>query len=199
MWAVLFVLSSVAFYVWAKSLGWKTNNISAFGLFPLLGMLAWLTMWTHYFWGAMQWRTKLYSRVTGYIVLVCILLHPAIFAYAQYKAGKGFPPLSYYRYLPPSVNWAVALGSFSFFVFISYEFFKRMKSRPWVARYWPWVSVSQAVAMFLIFIHSLKIGNNLQIGWFRIFWAVCGIILVPCAFILVSRDFSSHKHPEHRG
>ena len=199
MWTVLGALLGVSFYVWGKTFNWHLSTVGPYSFFPLLGLIAWLTMWTHYIWGSIHWRSAMYSRITGYIVLFCILMHPGILSFAQYRAGKGFPPLSYYHYFPPSFDWAIFLGSISLLTFLSFEVLQHLRKREAVARIWKWVSVSQAIAMFLIFIHSLKLGDQLMSGWFRIFWAVCGVILVPATFIVVSRDFghTAQEQPSH--
>lgn len=189
MWLKLVAVLGIAFYAWGASYGWQLSMLGVYQYFPLLGLSAWLIMWTHYIWGALGWRSALYSRVTGYIVLALIFLHPGLLAYAQNKNGQGLPPLSLYHYEPQHLQGFVFLGTISFFTFLSFEVFNRLKKKHWVQRNWRWVSLSQAIAMTLIFIHSLRLGDQLISGWFTIFWIFCGLVLLPCMIILVRRDF----------
>lgn len=197
MWILLVFLLGTAFYAWGSGFSWHFSQLSLYRFFPLLGMAAWLTMFTHYLWGALRWKSPLYSQLSGYLVLLCLLLHPGIFGLAQYRAGKGFPPFNYYRYFPPSFNWAVLLGSTAVLVFLSYEVLHRLKNKPAIARHWQWISLAQAAAMFLILFHSLKLGSQLQMGWFRLLWGLCGIILVPAAYLVVSYDINDQAKSTH--
>jgi len=193
MWLTVTTLVGLAFYSWGQGLAWQFSGLSAYQFFPLLGLTAWFTMFTHYVWGALSWRSIVYTRLTGYFVLGCILLHPGLLGYAQYKNGLGNPPFSFYRYFPPSYNGAVLLGSTAVVVFLSFEVFNRLKNRPKIKRIWKWVSLSQAIAMTLIFVHALYLGDQLHMGWLKALWIICGIILLPCMYILLRRDFTNKE------
>src|SRR6185503_11558571 len=76
------VASGLAFWVWGSSLGWDFSHLSVYVLFPLLGLLAFSIMWSHYMVGALKNNllrgTDLthFFRYSEYVVLAAILLHP---------------------------------------------------------------------------------------------------------------------------
>ena len=195
LFAVVVLLSTIG---WAEFRGWQFDNLSLFAIFPLLGLLAWTIMWTHYALGVVSQlngmpRNKTYSKVSAAIVLACILLHPGLLAIALWRTNDVLPPASFYSYVAPSLKYAVALGTISLIIFLSFDVFKRIRSKPWVERNWRWVSLSQVVAMILIFIHGLALGQNLQGGWFQLWWVILGALLIPCFGLALRRDFSGQK------
>lgn len=152
-------------------------------------------MWTHYAIGAVRIFTKeprnrLYSRVSGAIVLVCILLHPTLLALGMYGNTSQLPPASFYNYVAPTLKYAVAFGTISLIIFLSFDVFKRLSKKAWVKNNMRWIDVSQMVAMVLIFVHGLALGQDLQGGWFQLWWIVMGALLIPCFGLALQRDFS---------
>lgn len=194
-WGILALSIYLSFLVWGSNLSWEFSSVSIYGFFPLLGILAWMTMWTHYITGAfriknpMLVKPKYYSQLTGYLVLACLLLHPGLLAYAQNKNGAGLPPTSFFAYTGDGLKLAVMFGSISLLIFLSFEIFNRLKDRPKIKKYWWLISLSQSLAMILIFVHGLRLGNNLQTNWFTIVWAAYGLLLIPCLYIIHSEDF----------
>ena len=199
-WGIFAVSILLPLLVWATNLSWDFGSVSIYGFFPLLGLVAWMTMWTHYMTGAVRIRNpKLvkpvhYSRVTGYLVLGCLLLHPGLLAYAQNRNGQGLPPNSYYAYTGDALRLAVMFGILSLLIFLSFEVFNRMKDRRLVRKYWWAISLSQSLAMVLIFIHGLKLGYSIQDSWFTIVWVIYGLLLLPCFYVIHRQEFG--KTPE---
>jgi hypothetical protein len=130
-----------------------------------------------------------YSKFSSHVVLGCILLHPAILAYMQLKNSQGVPPQSFVNYVGEDLKLAVMIGSFSLLLFLSYEFFKRMKENATVKKHWGAVSLSQSLAMLLIFIHGLRLGQDITDGWFRFVWILYGVALIPCLYVIHREDF----------
>ena len=196
-WVIFAVSVFLPFLVWGSNLSWDFNNVSIYSFFPLLGLIAWMTMWTHYVTGAIRIRNpKLvkpnhYSTVTGYLVLACLLLHPGLLAYAQNRNGQGLPPSSFFAYTGDGLKLAVMFGSISLLIFLSFEVFNRLKDRQLVKKYWWAISLSQSLAMTLIFIHGLRLGNNLQSSLFTFVWVLYGLLLLPCFYIIHLEDFKS--------
>jgi hypothetical protein len=195
-WGLFIVSSLLAITSWGQTVGWKLDSITPYQLFPLFGLFAWLVMWTHFVIGAFRVRNpsirkmKLYSRVTGYTVLASLLLHPGILAFQQFRNNQGLPPESYINYVGESMTIAVFFGIIGLTIFLSFEFFDRMKNNKIVKKLGPAISISQSIAMMLIFVHGLRLGTTLGDGWFRVIWIIYGLLLFPCFYIIHKADFS---------
>ena len=97
-WIVTSAVSLLAAHVWGASFSWQLSAISVYTLFPLLGLLGFSIMWSHYMVGEMYRifhrpvdRTH-YFRITGYVVLASILLHRGLLTYQRLRDGHGLPP-----------------------------------------------------------------------------------------------------------
>lgn len=156
-----------------------------YGIFPLLGISAWSIMWTHYVIGEVRRlnptlpKNMVYHHMSSYFVLAAILLHPGFLYYAQYKKGFGLPPGSVISYVGELGMLAASFGILALLIFLSFEIFVRTKENQVVKRWWWLVNISQTVAMYLIFYHSLTIGSHLHGGWFRTYWIALGVVLLP--------------------
>jgi hypothetical protein len=173
-----------SFIVWKKEL----HNLSLYSLFPLLGLLAFSLMWTHYvlhamkeFSGLEKSVNQLYSKITSKTVLALLLLHPGLLIYKLFVDGYGLPPKSYSGYVAQSMVGFVLLGTISWLVFISFEFKSKLQKRSW----WKYVLIANAVAMIMILIHSLKLGQNLQVGALRYIWYFYGASLISAYIFLM--------------
>ena len=165
------------------------NRAGALLLFPYLGIVAWTTMWTHYSGGLLRrhWTqltpSTIYARTTHVLVTVLILAHPLLLANAQYAATNIRPPQSFENYVGVGAMIAVTGGLIALFIFLSYDLYRMLQSRPfWRRQAWV-VSILQAMAMALIFWHGLRLGQHLSSGWFRYWWLALGVVL---AFGLIS-------------
>jgi hypothetical protein len=194
-WTIFTAALLVPTAVWANNIGWSLSSVSLYSFFPLLGLIAWMMMWTHYASGAFRItnaglkKPNHYSKVSNYIVLAAIVLHPGLLALAAFQASGALPPFSLYDYRS-DLMLAVLLGTVGWFIFISYEYFSRAKNKPWVKKLGPAISISQSLAMILIFIHGLQLGADLGGGWFRGLWIVYGALLLPCFYIIHKADFT---------
>lgn len=197
-WIVFAVITALPFLAWGANLGWEFTGFSSLSLFPLLGLLAWSTMWTHYVLGSvrlMNGKTKniVYSKFSGFFVLFLILLHPALLVYGMRKVTGLLPPESYAAYVGDGLVWAVLLGTISLIIFLSFEVFERLRHKAVIKKAWFFISLSQMLAMVLIFVHSLSIGQNLQSGWFLYYWLLMGALLVPCFAVIGREDWNKFK------
>lgn len=161
-WTLFVAVIAASFVAWADLRGWDFGSLSALALFPLLGLLAWSIMWTHYALGGVRLvypfeHNQLYSRVSAVVVLACLLLHPGLLAWGQFDLSGTLPPGSFYSYVAPSLKGAVLLGTISLIIFISFDVFEFFKKRAWVQRNWKWISLSQMVAMTSIFIDKPEV------------------------------------------
>ena len=195
-WVTVFLSLAIVVFSWSRGINWGTGSISAYQLFPLFGLTAWITMAGHYYLGTLRIinpnlkKPKGYKVITGYIVLGSLLLHPGILAYEQFDNGQGLPPTSFYNFVGDGLKLAVMLGSISLVIFLSFEVFERLKDRPRIKKQWTAVSISQSLAMTLIWVHGLRLGTNLGQGWFQFLWVIAGLALIPCFYIIHKADFS---------
>jgi hypothetical protein len=193
-WSLATMVSLLAVLVWGHTYGWHIFPINSYQLFPVLGLLAFSIMWSHYM--AVALRTWLnldqkvlaaYFRVTGYAVLVLICLHPGILIYQRLRDGYGFPPHSYETYVAPGLGWVTILGTASLLVFLAFEFRRVFGERSW----WRYVADASDVAMLAILYHGLRLGSQLQRGWFRGVWLFYAITLVAA---LIYKYAERYKH-----
>ena len=168
-------------------------------IFPLLGVWAWLIMWTHYiFWWAEKRNKALraserYDKISMWLVLVLILLHPGLLAWEQYRLFGTLPPESFNTYVATDLQVFVSMGSLALLLFLAYEIVHRLRSSDWLKRHRGWASASQAVAMTLIFIHGLMIGETVLYGWMLGVWVLLGTALAPLMVLAVYESFSMQK------
>ncbi len=180
-WGLSLTVSVLAVVAWVSGFGGAFENMNAYLLFPLFGLLAFSLMWTHYVVGAARRLVgvdyvplKQYFAVTGWGAIIFILLHPHILIYQLWRDGAGLPPGSSVNYVGPAMKWAVMLGTFSLLLFLAFETKRWFSKKGW----WPIIEYGNVVAMFAIIVHSLALGSNLQTGWFRVVWMMYAIILV---------------------
>jgi hypothetical protein len=179
-WGLSGVVSLLAIYAWGNSLAWNFSGISPYQFFPVLGLLAYSIMWSHYMIGAV--KDKLfegvnltpYFRYTGYVVLGAIVLHPGILIYQRFRDGFGLPPHSYESYVAPSMAWITLLGTASLLAFLAFELHRWYGKRTW----WKYVIAAGDLAMVAIFYHGLQLGSQLHGGWFRVVWWFYGLTLL---------------------
>lgn len=194
-WLLLVIVLGVASTAWGNNIHWHFDLVNIYIFFPLLGLWAWSIIWTHYALGALSIAKKipipaLYRKVTYALVLGLILLHPGLLAYAQWQKNGSLPPGSEFNYVASSLRLFIVFGFVALLAFLFYEVIRRFRSRPLVNKYWGFISLSQMVAMILIFLHALRLGQNLQSGWFRFYWLVLGLLLIPCFIIVGKHDWS---------
>ena len=173
------VLTYTAF-VWLQQNDFQLFGLSAYQYFPLFGLLAYMTMWVQYMVEAYMHATETphtidpFFKRTSLFVLLCIVLHPAIFISKLYADGAGLPPASYSQYVAESMVWLVGLGTISLILFIAFEFRKYFIE----LGIWKYVVLLNDVAMLAIFYHGLRLGSTIQSGLFTYVWYFVGVTLV---------------------
>lgn len=161
--------------VWAQ-VRLNGTALSPYDIFPLLGLSAFGLMWTHYVTGAVaHWMKipkgalKTYFKVTSWIVLALILLHPGIFLTQLWLDGLGLPPFSYWEiYTTTATRIALLLGTLSLFAFLAFELHRKFRQASW----WRFIEYANIAAMFAIFYHALTLGGELLVPWFRFVWLI---------------------------
>ena len=179
-WLLVAIVCSLAITTWGQYVGWKLGSVTVYQFFPLLGLLAFSLMWTHYISGTLRRLLKLdkavlapYFKYTGAMVLVLICLHPGLLIYQRFRDGYGLPPHSYESYVNPGLGWVTLLGSVNLLVLLAYEFKRVYGTRSW----WHYMQIATDLAMLSIFYHALRLGDELQQGWFVKVWWFYGITL----------------------
>lgn len=180
-WALVTAVSVAAIVAWGQDYNWKFLPINSYQLFPLLGLLAFSIMWSHYvsgtireLVGASPKALATYFRYSGYAVLTLISLHPGLLIYQRFRDGAGLPPGSYESYVAPGLAWVTVLGTASLLVFLAFEFRRFFSDRSW----WHFIPEAGDFAMLAIFYHGLRLGGQLQgEGWYQTVWLFYGIVL----------------------
>ena len=179
-WTICGLVSIIAFYAWGMTYGWKLS-FDPYQIFPLMGLLAFSIMWSHYLAGFIRTSMGIrksvlssYFQNTSTLVLALLLLHPAIIIFQRFRDGYGLPPGSYMSYVAPGLGWVTLLGTISWFIFIAFEFRRKFSARSW----WKYVPLAGDFAMLAIVYHGLRIGSQLQSGWFRSLWVIYGLSLI---------------------
>lgn len=197
-WALGAVVSGLALFVWGQSFAWHFSVLSTYQIFPVLGLLAFSLMWSHYMIGFLRRLTKTtsnlsdYFRITGYAVLVLILLHPGLLIYQRFHDGFGLPPGSYKSYVAPSMAWLTLLGSVSLLAFLSFELKRWFDHKNW----WKYILILNDAAMLGIFYHGLQLGTQTHIMWFRGIWWFYGITLIAVLIYKYGRLIQQHSLSE---
>ena len=190
------VIGSLALvtYVWGDTAGWKIGSLSTYQWFPLFGLIAWVVMAEHYYLGTIRItkpelkKPRGFKPVTGWLVLGSLLLHPGLLAYEQSRNDQGLPPESFVNYVGDGLRLAVMLGTISLIIFLSFEVFDRIKRGRVLKKYWWVISMSQSLAMILIWVHGMRLGTHIT-GWFETVWIIYGLALIPCFYISHREDF----------
>lgn len=179
-WLTAGTVSLIAVYVWLMTNDWQPS-FNAYRLFPLLGLLAFSIMWSHYVAGFVRKSLHLpaavlsnYYKNTSLVVLALLFLHPGILILQRFRDGYGFPPHSYESYVAPGLGWVTLLGTAAWLAFIAFEFRHFFSNRAW----WKYVLMAGDAAMLAIVYHGLRLGTQLQMGWYRGLWLVYGLVLV---------------------
>lgn len=144
-------------------------------LFPLLGIIAFFLLWTHSIIGVFEpWLRKrmdvdAYVHWTSLTILASIVLHPLLLLIS---IKFDFVSLFSYNPLP------ITLGVVGFFLLITYDIGKALRSREFFSRNWNTILLVSTVGFILIFFHSLMLGSHLQAGPQRALWIFFGVTAI---------------------
>lgn len=160
----------VALLVWAP----HVRELTPHSVFPLLGLVAFGLMWSHYASDAIRrWlgvsadALRLHFQITSPIVLACLLLHPLLFEIQLYLDGLGLPPQSILAaYTAALERAAVLAGVVALLCFLLLEAHRLYGDRTW----WRYVGWANIGAMCLILAHGFILGGSFATEWFRAIW-----------------------------
>jgi hypothetical protein len=177
-WGLSSTVAVIAVIAWGETYGWRFAQLSIYQFFPLLGILAFSIMWSHYitgfirrYFGVERAALETYFEVTAAIVAAAILLHPGLLAWQLWQDGLGLPPGSELNYVEPAARWAILFGFTALGLFLLFELRRVYEKRHW----WKYVEYANDAAMALIFFHALRLGGALQLEWFRPIWYFYGL------------------------
>jgi hypothetical protein len=184
------LVTTLAFVAWGQLSGWQFRELSVYRIFPLFGLLAFSWLWAQYLMLAVLYKTtapkdslRQYFRYSEYGVLVMLLLHPSLLIGQLWHDGFGLPPGSYKHFVMPELQWVVALGALSLLLFLAYEFHRWFGERSW----WRYIFYLSDVAMLAILYHGLRLGDELQHGWYHKVWLAYGVIFIAALVYIRTR------------
>lgn len=188
-WGLSALVVGIAVLAWGQSYAWQFSPFSIYQLFPIFGLLAFSLMWGHYVSSALRQYFGLepkvlssYFKITAFLVLAAIILHPGLLLWQLWRDGLGLLPGSAKAYVGAAAYWAIWFAIIAWTAFILYEFRRWWGQKKW----WPLVQYASDIAMVLIFIHALRLGGALRLGWFRGVWYFYGLTFV-CALVFTYR------------
>ena len=146
-WILFVFVSTISIILWLITLSGSVRSMYQF--FPILGVLAWTTMWVHYVAGSIGKSTndKQFTKWTEAVVLLLIVAHPSIFLVQRFLDTGLLPPESYVSYVGPLRAWAVVIAIAALATFLLYDVLKRFRSKLIARGIWPYFSLLQASAM----------------------------------------------------
>lgn len=192
-WFLLASVYTVSIVLWLLTVSGSIGSMYQF--FPILGVLAWVTMWTQYVvvttarFGVKS--NPHFFQWTGRLTLALIILHPSIFLVQRFLDTGLLPPESYVSYVGPLRSWAIAIAIAAFMMFLLYDFARRFRRQLISRGIWPYISMTQAIAMVAIFIHGLVVGSSTATSYFAVWWWFMGCVLLPCLLLQTIQDFRS--------
>ncbi|HUC88260.1 MAG TPA: hypothetical protein VMR95_03885 [Candidatus Binatia bacterium] len=186
-WVITLATALLAIIVWGNSLQWHIFSESTYTLFPVFGLIAFSLLWSQYITLAVKYYFKFdgavfaqYYNITGWLVLLAILLHPGLLIWQLWRSGRGLPPNSYLHYVIPSLKGAVILGMINLTILLLFELRRIFAKHSW----WRVFTYVVDIVMFSIFYHGLRLGTQLQTGWYRKVWFFYGgVFLIALLFI----------------
>lgn len=169
-------------WVWGSGLEWDFEDMTRLEVFPLFGLIAFVTMWWHYLVGFVRRLRPDFQKIdrlhtaSRYWVFVSFMLHPTLLVMWGLANGYELPPTELYKDYVGNKNYPfIVLGLLSLSAFLLYDLASALSRQAWVKRFWPLIDALSDAAFVGIFIHSLNLGQHLEEGWFRIFWLLLGI------------------------
>lgn len=164
-------------YEWSRYVTFRADALFLFDLFPVFGIIAFVIMWLHVVGAPFKpWLNKMFDfqkfvNASSAIVLVSLFAHPLLLYLALYLQGGGSP----YDFAPRGANYLITIAILAWIIFIGYDLAKIFKDSPFLSRNWKAVKLISTLALFLVLIHSLGLGRDLQADPLRTVWIFYGI------------------------
>jgi len=197
----VFGLLAIVITVWGSELDWRLGRVDRLALFPLLGMIAFATMWWHFLVGFVRRLKPDHQElgrlhlISAYWVFAAFALHPVLLVSWGQDNDYQLLSLELLRdYAGPDSMGFITLGLLSLTAFIAFDIARVISRWTSVKRIWPFIDAASDVAFIGIWLHSLGLGRHVQEGWFRVFWILLGLSGI--GFIIYKRfHLSRHGQP----
>lgn len=155
--------------VWYQNTSLTLDRTLLLSLFPAFGLIAFTVMYLHII-GRPFKRVlnqyilfDLFERLSSYIVLVAILLHPVLRTVYFSMSGLSLSP-----------TFPVALGIIGLLMLITYDLGKAFARSAWVRQHWFIIDVVSTLGFYVIWVHAFLIGSDLQVGFMHTLWIFYG-------------------------
>lgn len=178
----VFLVLGLVFLVWGQEIDWRLDKIDALELFPLLGLIAFTTMWWHFFSGHMRRinpeleRHKGLHTTSAYWVFASFMLHPLLLLFWGIEKEVGdWPGEIYEKYVGDDQMIFIYMGLLGLGGFLLFDIARVFRSISIFEKNRKLITAISDVSFLLILIHSLNLGRHLQEGWFRYYWILLGL------------------------
>jgi len=177
---LIFLILALNVYVWGERFDWQLADVGTLELFPLLGLIAFSTMWWHFFTAFIR-RLKPglvahrgLHTASAYWVFISFMLHPALLAFWGWQ-NLDLAPLETVRAYVGTENMRfVLLGYLALAGFLLFDVARVWRRKAVFKRNRKLITAFSDISFLLILIHSLALGQHLQAGWFRVYWLMLG-------------------------
>lgn len=156
--------------VWYTNTSLALDQTLLLSLFPAFGLLAFTMMYLHIIGRPFKHILNrhipfdLFERVSSYVVLVGILLHPILRTVYLLINDLSLWP-----------TFPLVLGMIGFLMLITYDLGKAFIRNQWVREHWWVVDIVSTLGFYVIWVHSLLLGSDLQVGFLRDLWIFYGV------------------------
>ena len=164
-------------WVWFDAANLTLDSMVLFDVFPMFGLIAFSIMWLHIVGGAFREKLEKYFdfdkvvAVSSMLVLGSIILHPLIHFIALI-VNRG---VSIFGYVTNGKEYLIWIAVIAWLIFVGYDILKKFKNRNFFSKHWQVIRFTSTLGFFLILVHSLGIGRDLQTGFLRSVWLFYGV------------------------
>ena len=193
----VFPLLLLAIIVWGNELDWEFDKLEPVLVFPLLGLIAFTTMWWHFLIGFIRQikpdfaKMKQLHKISGYWVFVAIVMHPVLLWMWGFDNGASSIPEAVKDYTGGSNYRFAMLGTFGLTVFILFDLARWLRERAWVKKWWWLIDTIDDAAFLIIWIHAYNLGTHTQEGWYGWLWILYGLSGL---FFIIYKHLKSPDH-----
>lgn len=146
------------------------------GIFPILGILAFMLLWLHSLCGVFEeWLREYipfdrFVSITALVILFCLIFHPLLLLISMNFHFENIT-LAY------GVK-GIWLGIIGWILLISYDVTKPFLRYQNIAKHWNKILLISNIGFLIIFPHALMIGSDLQMQPMRGIWIFYGITAI---------------------
>src|SRR5258708_1421798 len=171
---IVFVWASVLYPLWMRAMNthWAWDSYILLTLFPFFGLAAFSLLWLHAISGVFEpWLRKQFDfdrfvSVTALLILICIIMHPLLLILS---------PQTRFTDLLLHGGLYIWLGIIGWLLLITYDVGKALKKHDFFVRNWDKILIISTIGFLLTFLHSLVLGDDLQVGPLRYIWIFYGV------------------------